>query len=104
MRLDEKEILTSMRKALEIKPEIESGIWHSLDGEAHLTETADYIVALHSEVGLKGFHLSSDFVGFEHRDRRFLEGDVRAAVEVGSTGADSFYEFLITLARFLLYS
>lgn len=95
---DENGILTGVRKALQIKPQVESRIRHRFNVEAHLTQTADNVVTLLLEVLLQSLHFGAHLVWLEHGDRGFLEGNVRTTVQVGATGPDCFDEFLFSSA------
>lgn len=79
---------------LEVQPDVERGIRHVADSESHPAEALDDIVTLLLEVLLKSLHLLLDERRLEHGDGGLLEGDVGAAVEVGTAGADGFDEFL----------
>lgn len=90
-----KSIANRRGHSTEVQPDVKGRVGH-IGFEPNLSESAQYVVPLGLEVRLQRLHLSPHVVGFEHRDGRFLKRHVRAAIEIGATGADRADEFFRT--------
>lgn len=67
-----------------------------LDVEAKVLEASKNVVSLVFEMTLQCFHLVQHFVWLEHGNSGFLEGDIGASVQVGTTGPDCLDKFFWT--------
>lgn len=77
-----------------IKPDIEGRVGNEVEFESHSLQPFEHVIALALEVSLERLHLFEDFVGFQHWNGGFLEGNVRTAVEIAPTGPDRLDELL----------
>lgn len=84
-------VLDGLGQAFEVEPQVKGRVGHELDGEAHVAQALDHVVALVAEVALQGLHLGLDQAGLQHGDGRLLEGDVGATVKVGAARADAVF-------------
>lgn len=87
-------IVDTLGERRQVQPQVERGVGDKRDLEAHLSQSANYIVSLFAEVVLQGAHLVLDFSRLKHGNGSLLEGDVGASIEIRATRADSLDELL----------
>jgi hypothetical protein len=99
------------RQTLEVKPQVESTVWHILNHEAHITQALNNVISLvlfmkmssqlrkgapfdifvlwtYSEVALECLHFLANKRGLEHGNGSLLKWNISSTVKVGAARTD----------------